>query len=226
MVSFLFVSTLLERKALKLSKWACTRVTEWEEIRSVVSTHYTCALSFPQHQIRSCMFPDQQFTLGSGAYTYMKQYRVFREVPLLFKFINILSFLVITFLQHWKINSMTQYLRSCNFFYLFLCLTKTSSYKAKPRFCNRSFSLLWPATMQFAWNKRTFLHDKSPISKRFFGYANLTAILFCIWPPWSHVKTIDKVTLSGKHFLKLPKWTDWILPFLVLHLDEDQWNTV
>ena len=92
MVSFLFVSTLLERKALKLSKWACTRVTEWEEIRSVVSTYYTCALSFPQHQIRSRMFPDQQFTLGSGAYTYMKQYRVFREVPLLFKFINLLSF--------------------------------------------------------------------------------------------------------------------------------------
>ena len=60
MVSFLSVSTLLERKALKLSKWACTRVTEWEEIRSVVSAHYTCALSFPKHQIRSRMFPDQR----------------------------------------------------------------------------------------------------------------------------------------------------------------------
>ena len=111
-------------------------------------------------------------------------------------------------------------------FILSFCLAKTSSYKAKPSFCNKSFSLLWLATMQIAWNKRTFLHDKSPIPKRFFGYANLTAILFCIWPPWSHVKTIDKVTLSGKHFLKLPKWTDWILPFPVLHLDEDQWNTV
>ena len=85
---------------------------------------------------------------------------------------------------------------------------------------------LWPATMKIAWNKRTFLHDKSPIPKRFFGYTNLTAILFCIWPPWSHVKTIYKVTLSGTHFLKLPQWKDWILPFPVFHLDEDQWNTV
>ena len=159
----------------------------------------------------------------------MKQYKVFREVPLLFKFINILSFFGNYFsitLENRLYEAVFTFLQL--FILFFFCLAKTSSYKAKPRFCTtgRSFSLLWPATMQIAWNKRTFLHDKSPIPKRFFWYTNIAAILFCIWPPWSHVKTIYKVTLSGKHFLKLPKWTDWILPFPVLHVDEDPWNTV
>ena len=130
MVSFLFVSTLLERKALKLSKWACTRVTEWEEIRSVVSTHYTCALSFPQHQIRSRMFPDQQFTLGSGAYTYMKQYRVFREVPLLFKFINLLSFFGNYFSRPMENKPYDDLFTFLQLLYIFSCLFKTPSYKA------------------------------------------------------------------------------------------------
>ena len=128
MVSFLFVSTLLERKALKLSKWACTRVTEWEEIRSVVSVHYTCALSFPKHQIRSRMFPGQRpkkFYVGKWRIHVHEAIQGFPRSPL----ISFL-FLVITFPDHWKINPMTIYSRSCNFLYIFSCLFKTSSYKA------------------------------------------------------------------------------------------------
>ena len=131
MVSFLFVSTLLERKALKLSKWACTRVTEWEEIRSVVSTHYTCALSFPQHQIRSCMFPDQR---PKKVYVGKWRTRTWSNTGFSEKSCScsnsLISFLlVITFSYHWKINPMTIYSRSCNFLYIFFCLVKTSSYK-------------------------------------------------------------------------------------------------
>ena len=60
----------------------------------------------------------------------MKQYRVFREVPLLFRFINLLSFFGNYFsitLENKLCDDLFMFLQ---LFILFFCLAKTSSYRA------------------------------------------------------------------------------------------------